>query len=119
MIHRIPGGETMSVSQIKSALTKATIHSLGTIPQVKSPVISTASNIAEPKSTEKSKSPAIQYPSIKYKYVNRRVRHKNTKFGSGLVTSETDSTITIAFDNGTTTSFTKESFDRGFLAFED
>jgi len=117
MIHRIPGGETMSVSQIKSALTKATIHSLGTIPQVKSPVISTASNIAEPKSTEKSKSPAIQQPSIKY--VNRRVRHKNTKFGSGLVTSETDSTITIAFDNGTTTSFTKESFDRGFLAFED
>ena len=117
MIHRIPGGETMSVSQIKSALTKATIHSLGTIPQAKSPVISTASNIAEPKSTEKSKSPAIQQPSIKY--VNRRVRHKNTKFGSGLVTSETDSTITIAFDNGTTTSFTKESFDRGFLAFED
>ena len=117
MIHRIPGGEVMSVAQIKSALSKTTIHIHSAASQVKSPVISASPNVIEQESTVRSKFPAIQPSTIRY--VNRMVRHKTPKFGAGLVKSETDTTITIAFDNGTTASFTKESFDRGFIAFED
>lgn len=50
---------------------------------------------------------------LKVKYIKRRVHHTSPKFGASLIKSETDTTVIISFDNGTTTTFTKESFGKG------
>ncbi|NMB02698.1 MAG: HNH endonuclease [Firmicutes bacterium] len=109
MIHRIPGGETMSVKELRKALkntgskkaTSASVPSVRLQPKIDiTPHATSKTNISE--ASEKH-------------YVGQRVFHINAKFGPGIVKSETDTTVNITFDNGISTSFTKESFAKGLL----
>ena len=53
------------------------------------------------------------------KIVGRHVFHTSPKFGKGVIVAETDTTVKIKFDNGTTTTFTKETFAKGLLTYID
>lgn len=101
MIHRIPSGETMSIEQIKTVLITST-NNTATIKD----------------STTKAQRHISSQKNHNKKYVGQRVIHSNQKFGAGIVTNESDTTISISFDNGLKAMFTKESFDKKLLTFE-
>lgn len=52
-------------------------------------------------------------------YLGKRVKHKSTRFGAGIVISENSSSVKISFDNGITTSFLRDSFTNGQLTVQD
>jgi 5-methylcytosine-specific restriction protein A len=112
MIHRIPGGESMTVPQIKNALKTPTVQ-----PQcIEKQSPQQAKPIVEPKPSMRD---LTKTPQDTINYVKHRVRHTSQKFGAGVIKAETSTTVIIAFDNGTTATFTKESFEKGFLCFTD
>lgn len=99
----------MSVKELRKALkntgskkaTSASVPSVRLQPKIDiTPHATSKTNISE--ASEKH-------------YVGQRVFHINAKFGPGIVKSETDTTVNITFDNGISTSFTKESFAKGLL----
>ena len=119
MIHRIPGGEAMTVEDLRKTLTSmqptkriqpvfSAAHSQQKIDD-KIPAVVTSHYTDNPPSTSVTD----------IKYVGRRVFHTSPKFGPGIITGDTQVTVRIKFDNGVSTTFTKESFIKGLLKFTD
>ena len=113
MIHRIPGGETMSAEELRAALksTGSKMVAFTSVPPVRlQPQIDIT-----PNTTPKTNVSEVS----KKHFVGQRVFHTNAKFGPGIVKSETDTTVSITFDNGISTTFTKESFYKGLLLIQE
>lgn len=113
MIHRIPSGDTMSADELKATLKRSGHKNVGST-NAHTVQLQTKTDIV-PNTTSKATVPGIS----KKHYVGLRVFHTNAKFGSGVVKNETDTTVSITFDNGISTTFTKESFIKGLLLIQE
>lgn len=101
MIHRIPNCETMTIQRIKDVLESGELESTIQTESVTGTGIKHAKKVIVKDSNKK--------------YIGKRVVHANPKFGSGLIKEETEMLVTITFDNGISTKFSKDSFEKGFL----
>lgn len=114
MIHRITNGENMPVEKLQEALKEPPTDQMIASDFLESDTETHAiefnsTTVVTPRVSEKRTSNPTK------KHVGQRVIHKNSVFGTGTVTAETELIVKIRFDNGKEASFMRDSFQNGLL----